>query len=309
MSHHGTKKSLKPPEDLAKAGPSNLKVGTAVLAKWRDNEEREAIVVERRLIAQEAPSSAAAAAAAAAAAGGGEGSEAPTPTVLRDTSAYRYYLHWVDFNRRLDSWVSHESVRFDATRNAAVEQQARKEKEKAAPAEGGEGEGGGAPSAASSSAGAGKTAPAEAAGGGAAVHRKRTTPAAASAGDSLVEEDELGNVFRGRKRRADGTLVIEFVDPDHPEHMGEEEIRAHEEVTKVKNVNSLQLGRHRMDAWYFSAIPPEFWCAGGGGRAGGRAGTPIALHSAPWLTAPLFFLSPPPLPPKPAGTRATRSPS
>ena len=74
-----------------------------------------------------------------------------------------------------------------------------------------------------------------------------------------MEEDELGNVFRGRKRRADGTLVIEFVDPDHPEHMGEEELRAHEEVTKVKNVNSLQLGKHRMDAWYFSAIPPEFW--------------------------------------------------
>jgi histone acetyltransferase MYST1 len=74
-----------------------------------------------------------------------------------------------------------------------------------------------------------------------------------------MEEDELGNVFRGRKRRADGTLVIEFVDPEHPEHMGEEQIRAHEEVTKVKNVNSLQLGRHRMDTWYFSAIPPEFW--------------------------------------------------
>jgi hypothetical protein len=166
-------------------------------------------------------------------------------------------VHWVDFNRRLDSWVSADMLRFDATRNAAVEQQAKKEK---APVEN---EGAPSSSSSSTSSGAGKSAPEEPAGGGGHGHRKRTSHAAppgAPGSDSVVEEDELGTVFRGRKRRADGTLVIEFVDPEHPEHMGEEEIRAHEEVTKVKNVNSLQLGKHRMDAWYFSAIPPEFWC-------------------------------------------------
>jgi hypothetical protein len=51
---HGTKKAVKPPEDLAPCSATNLKVGTAVLAKWRDGDEREAVVVERRLVAPDA---------------------------------------------------------------------------------------------------------------------------------------------------------------------------------------------------------------------------------------------------------------
>ena len=51
---HGTKKASKPPEDLAPCSSTNLKIGTAVLAKWRDGDEREAVVVERRLIAPDA---------------------------------------------------------------------------------------------------------------------------------------------------------------------------------------------------------------------------------------------------------------
>jgi len=31
----------------------------------------------------------------------------------------------------------------------------------------------------------------------------------------------------------------------------------HEEVTKVKNVNTLELGKFRMDTWYFSPLPKE----------------------------------------------------
>jgi hypothetical protein len=90
MSHHGHKKTNKPPEDLIKAGPNNIKVGTAVIAKWRDGEDREALVVERRLVAPDSSSSAT----AAASAGEGDGA-AGTPVVLRDVSAYRYYCECV----------------------------------------------------------------------------------------------------------------------------------------------------------------------------------------------------------------------
>ena len=34
--------------------------------------------------------------------------------------------------------------------------------------------------------------------------------------------------------------------------------RAHEEKTKLKNVHSIELGRHDMDAWYYSPYPGEF---------------------------------------------------
>lgn len=34
-------------------------------------------------------------------------------------------------------------------------------------------------------------------------------------------------------------------------------IREHEEVTKVKNVEKIELGRYELDTWYFSPMPPE----------------------------------------------------
>ena len=45
------------------------------------------------------------------------------------------------------------------------------------------------------------------------------------------------------------------------EHHGEfdaQSLREHEEFTKVKNVAQIELGRHLMDTWYFSPLPPEF---------------------------------------------------
>ncbi|KXZ44682.1 hypothetical protein GPECTOR_63g11 [Gonium pectorale] len=35
-------------------------------------------------------------------------------------------------------------------------------------------------------------------------------------------------------------------------------LREHEEFTKVKNIEMIELGRHQMDTWYFSPFPPEF---------------------------------------------------
>lgn len=37
-----------------------------------------------------------------------------------------------------------------------------------------------------------------------------------------------------------------------------QKIRAHEEATKVKNIEKIELGRHTMDVWYFSPLPPEY---------------------------------------------------
>lgn len=60
-----------------------------------------------------------------------------------------------------------------------------------------------------------------------------------------------------------GELVIDFVEPDHEgDGMTEESIREHEEVTKVKNVNFIELGKYRMETWYFSPLPKEYWPGG-----------------------------------------------
>ncbi|CEP03415.1 histone acetyltransferase [Plasmodiophora brassicae] len=46
----------------------------------------------------------------------------------------------------------------------------------------------------------------------------------------------------------------------HAEHSGysPEEHRAHEEATRVKNVNSIVLGKYEIEAWYFSPFPEEY---------------------------------------------------
>ncbi|KAK9867820.1 hypothetical protein WJX84_004712 [Apatococcus fuscideae] len=53
------------------------------------------------------------------------------------------------------------------------------------------------------------------------------------------------------------------VDDSHGDEEGHGEfdasaLREHEEFTKVKNVEEIELGRHVMETWYFSPLPPEF---------------------------------------------------
>ena len=35
-------------------------------------------------------------------------------------------------------------------------------------------------------------------------------------------------------------------------------LKEHEEFTKVKNVEMIELGRYEMETWYFSPLPEEY---------------------------------------------------
>lgn len=41
-------------------------------------------------------------------------------------------------------------------------------------------------------------------------------------------------------------------------HFSEEDLRAHEEATKVKNIDSIQFGNYKMQTWYYSPFPVEY---------------------------------------------------
>ena len=51
---------------------------------------------------------------------------------------------------------------------------------------------------------------------------------------------------------------------EHDEHEGldEEQLKEHEEVTKVKNVKFVELGKYRMETWYYSPFPKELFSDG-----------------------------------------------
>ena len=76
--------------------------------------------------------------------------------------------------------------------------------------------------------------------------------------DFDTTKDRLREV-RDRKRKFD-----EFTHESHEDHegLGEADLREHEELTKVKNVNKIHFGKYVLDTWYFSPLPREIWKAG-----------------------------------------------
>jgi hypothetical protein len=55
-------------------------------------------------------------------------------------------------------------------------------------------------------------------------------------------------------------VVTTLTAPTLDEHEGMDEaaLKEHEEVTKIKNVATLELGQYQMDTWYFSPLPKEY---------------------------------------------------
>lgn len=64
---------------------------------------------------------------------------------------------------------------------------------------------------------------------------------------------------------------------DEHEGMDAAALKEHEEVTKVKNVNTLELGKFRMDTWYFSPLPKEL-LRDASGSSGGSSGMIDVLY-------------------------------
>ena len=60
-----------------------------------------------------------------------------------------------------------------------------------------------------------------------------------------------------KKKRAGGGTGADEHDEEHAE-FDPNALREHEEFTKVKNVERIELGRWEMETWYFSPLPPDF---------------------------------------------------
>ena len=94
---------------------------------------------------------------------------------------------------------------------------------------------------------------------------------------------ESGGRTRNQKRKADEVHEEE----EHHAEFDQNALREHEEFTKVKNVERIELGRYEMETWYFSPLPQEYnmckvcstsslrwlWGVRGGGGGRGHAGT------------------------------------
>ncbi|KAL9554624.1 hypothetical protein PS6_003306 [Mucor atramentarius] len=160
----------------------------------------------------------------------------------RDTPAHglEYYVHYTEFNKRLDEWVSIK--RLDFSRPIEFPAPKKNVKDGASPAKKGRA---GTPS-----------------GGG----RKKKE-----------QEEHVDKVVLGNEDEHDQTVEMEV--PDHHDEQDEEDeehntfSKDHEieklrtsgsmtqsvqEIARVKNLNKIQMGQHEVEAWYFSPYPIEY---------------------------------------------------
>ena len=173
-------------------------------------------------------------------------SEEPTATTMN----WRYYVHYFDFNRRMDEWISFERIiSLPSIANPLGELRKKQDDH--------------------------------------THHLKRhsssdeigVTNGATISDIKEVESDEgdeeesdhsdsdtddanedYGNSSFLVDREVDGgvTTVAEM---EHDEHEGldEQSLLEHEEITKIKNINYVLFGKHTMECCYYSPFPKEFF--------------------------------------------------
>lgn len=84
-------------------------------------------------------------------------------------------------------------------------------------------------------------------------HIDLTTVATSEAELSAVVT-ESGGRTRNQKRKIEDVHEEE----EHHGEFDQNALREHEEFTKVKNVERIELGRYEMETWYFSPLPQEY---------------------------------------------------
>jgi histone acetyltransferase MYST1 len=82
--------------------------------------------------------------------------------------------------------------------------------------------------------------------------------------ERMLFQEDIPTLITNKDPRADEmkqkAAVAAAAEPLHEDHgdIDEESQAAHEEATKVKNVNTIVLGKYKMETWYFSPFPVEY---------------------------------------------------
>jgi histone acetyltransferase MYST1 len=165
---------------------------------------------------------------------------------------WQYYVHYHDFNRRMDEWVKvPRIISYPSIANIADKK--RKELEKK--------HGHGAAIKPSDS--------------NASLNNdfkddsenrrksKRNIDNEISDEDDDIEieiDEEINDNNIEINKVYDEKGITTILDTDHDEHEGLDEasLLEHEEITKIKNVSNVLFGKNIMECWYFSPFPKEF---------------------------------------------------
>jgi histone acetyltransferase MYST1 len=136
-----------------------------------------------------------------------------------DGSGYNYYVHYFDFNRRMDEWIEmRRIISFPSIANPMEAQYTHHHHPQ---------------------------------------HNK-------SHDTAPVDTNEVQKEKNPENADGSGPLLTTISELEHDEHEGldEAQLKEHEQITKVKNIQTVQLGKYAMECWYFSPFPKEFYAKG-----------------------------------------------
>jgi GNAT superfamily N-acetyltransferase len=214
-------------EDIVMKEP--LELGTKAPCRWRNDEVQECEIIDRRL--------------------------------RPGTQTYEYYVHYSSFNRRLDEWVLFERFDLDALvkaerkkvlRKAASERAANANRANRKRKDGKKRRSFSGAAAASAAA--------------AAARAEAVRTAASSNGEleALDPDADADETFATRdnkserKAKKEAAALKELAPGASVAAEKKEAEKKHEEATKVKNIQTIILGKHAIDTWYYSPFPAGY---------------------------------------------------
>jgi hypothetical protein len=164
------------------SGTHPLSIGHLVLVAYRDGSKRTAKVIERVITA----------------------------------STIQYYVHYHDFNRRMDEWI--DQARILSTEGIVVDDHH---------------------------------------GHGGQKHEQEQSHDIGAVPAKRAKTDAGDNTEAGKMGGAGITTIAELGYDEH-EGLDDASLLEHEEITKIKNINHVVLGKYRLECWYYSPFPKEF---------------------------------------------------
>lgn len=146
------------------------------------------------------------------------------------SGSWQYYVHYFDFNRRMDEWLDiSRIVVYPSEANSmstGIEDHHDKES-------GGD--------------------------------RRMSIGDKKSLGVKSTSSPKVDNTKHVKSPPLnEDTGISTVAELEHDEHEGldEAQLLEHEEITKIKNISNVLFGKHFMECWYFSPFPKEFYLNG-----------------------------------------------
>lgn len=192
----------------------------------------------------------------------------PQPDPRDDTE---YYIHYVEFNKRLDEWVGGSRLITDREMEWPKPKDEGKKKSagKATPSKSGAssprvGKAGGPPKSLLK-----KAATKAASQVGKAPSKSKARKSKAGTEETSDSEDAEGEDEDGDVSMADGEALVVSDPTAGPQVFSKKQeieklrtsgsmTQSHSEISRVKNLNKLQIGKAEVEAWYFSPYPQEY---------------------------------------------------